>query len=164
MVAINQRNYAGALKILEFAEGIRGEQESTCSRSNGLGHTSNNSRDLHNASLLDKVIFTTKNGVTSIQSLFASLSPHYDSEAMCLHISSIPVNYTAQQLLKLFQGRYPSAYKAEVLKLDDIGTSSSSESGSGSSDNEDEAMVQESGDLIGRVPQPYSARSRSRLG
>ena len=35
---------------------------------------------------------------------------------MFLFVSKLPPTYTAQQLLKLFQKRYPSVYKAEILK------------------------------------------------
>ena len=68
--------------------------------------------------LMETAILTPSgNGTTPIEAIFSSLSPLFDSDSMCLYVSNMPVNYTAQQLLKLFQTRYPSAYKAEMFKV-----------------------------------------------
>ena len=68
--------------------------------------------------LMETAILTPSgNGTTPIEAVFSSLSPLFDSDSMCLYVSNMPMNYTAQQLLKLFQTRYPSAYKAEMFKV-----------------------------------------------
>lgn len=68
--------------------------------------------------LMETAILTPSgNGTTPIEAIFSSLSPLFDSDSMCLYVSNMPMNYTAQQLLKLFQTRYPSAYKAEMFKV-----------------------------------------------
>ena len=66
------------------------------------------------------VLAPSGNGVTPVQAIFASVSPLFDNNSMCLHVSNMPVSYTAQQLLKLFQTRYPSAYKAEIFKVQTV--------------------------------------------
>ena len=63
------------------------------------------------------ILTPSGNGTTPIEAVFSSLSPLFDSDSMCLYVSNMPMNYTAQQLLKLFQTRYPSAYKAEMFKV-----------------------------------------------
>ncbi len=61
--------------------------------------------------LQEAIIAPTDGGMTPVQALFASLSRYYDSKTMCLYIYCVPSAFTAPQLLKLFQSRYPSAYK-----------------------------------------------------
>ena len=71
--------------------------------------------------LMETAILTPSgNGTTPIEAIFSSLSPLFDSDSMCLYVSNMPMNYTAQQLLKLFQTRYPSAYKAEMFKVNSL--------------------------------------------
>ena len=81
----------------------------------------------------NSILSPWKHGASSIQALLASLSPYYDIRSMCLYVYSLPTSYTAQHLLKLFQIRYPSAFKAEILKGDRDGV----EERLGSSEEED---------------------------
>ena len=74
-----------------------------------------------------------KYGATPIQALLASVSPFYDIRSMCLYVYNLPTSYTAQHLLKLFQLRYPSAFKAEIVKRERDGE----DDGAGSSGDED---------------------------
>ena len=93
-------------------------------------------------SLLQRAIIAPADGgVTPIQALFASLSRYYDCKTMCLYASCVPSAFTAHQLLKLFQSRYPSAYKVEILKV--IGEVTTSDSGSDPSESEEEVEVNE---------------------
>ena len=55
-------------------------------------------------------------GVPPLHSLVTSFSDCTDIVAMKLHVSRLPQSYTAQQLLKLFQKRYPSVYKTRIFK------------------------------------------------
>ena len=59
--------------------------------------------------------------MTPLQFLYASLCQTYDAKSRSLYVSKLPQTYTAQQLLKLFQKRYPSVYKAEIFKQDSGG-------------------------------------------
>ena len=73
---------------------------------------------------------------------------------MRLYVSNLPVNYTAQHLLKLFQLRYPSVFKAEILKGD-----RDEEEGAGSSEDErwssgGEEEGEDNGDEEGEESQP----------
>ena len=69
------------------------------------------------SNLLNEAILAPgENEMTPLHSLLASFCETYDVKTMRLFISKLPQTYTAQQLLKLFQKRYPSAYKAEIFK------------------------------------------------
>ena len=81
----------------------------------------------------NSVLSPWRNGATPIQALLASLSPFYDVRSMCLYVYNLPMSYTAQHLLKLFQLRYPSAFKAVIVKGDRDGE----DEGAGSSGDED---------------------------
>ena len=81
----------------------------------------------------ESILSPWKYGATPIQALLASLSPFYDIRSMCLYIYNLPTSYTAQHLLKLFQLRYPSAFKAEIVK----GERDGDDDGAGSSGDED---------------------------
>ncbi len=94
--------------------------------------------------LQEAIIAPGDGGITPIQALFASLSRHYDCKTMCLYASCVPSAFTAPQLLRLFQSRYPSAYKVEILK--GAGEVTSSESGSETSESEEEEEEEEGAD------------------
>ena len=54
--------------------------------------------------LLERAILAPMGAnVTPVQAVLASVCPFYDGVSMCLHVSSIPVAFSAQHLLKLFQ-------------------------------------------------------------
>ena len=143
MTSIHCQNYAAALKILDFVEKATinqqqrkrdkpsqdKEDQTTTKKISSESPPSTEDSKL----FMDAVLSPSKNGATPIQKVLASLSPFYDIRSMCLYVSSLPLTYTAQHLLKLFQLRYPSAYKAEIFKrdLEEEDTRSSDE------DNED---------------------------
>lgn len=81
--------------------------------------TSGGSHDAQNPfpNLLNEAILAPgQNGMTPLHSLIASFCDVTDVKNMSLFVSRLPQNFTAQQLLRLFQKRYPSAYKAEIMK------------------------------------------------
>lgn len=81
--------------------------------------TSDRSQDPQNQfpNLLNEAILAPgQNGMTPLHSFIASFCDVTDVKNMSLFVSRLPQNFTAQQLLKLFQKRYPSAYKAEIIK------------------------------------------------
>ena len=57
---------------------------------------------------------------------------------MRLYVFNLPASYTAQHLLKLFQLRYPSAFKAEILKGDRDEDGGEGVGSSGEEDGEDD--------------------------
>ena len=70
-----------------------------------------------NKYLFEEAILTCNSaGMTPLQIFYASYSTCYDTLSMKLYVSSLPLGYTAQQLLSLFKEYYPSVYKAEVTK------------------------------------------------
>ena len=76
---------------------------------------------------------------------------------MTLYVHNLQLN-TAHQLLKLFQIRYPSVYKAEIFKKG--GDSGESEDRSGSSEGSD-SEDNEGEELIGGGPRnPFRGRVR----
>ena len=121
MTSINSQNYAAALKIMEHLEewSLQEQQERKAKFEKSKFHSSD-------------VLAASRDGTTPIQALLASLSSFYDTKSMRLYVANLPVNYTAQHLLKLFQVRYPSVFKAEILKGE-----RDEEEGEGSSDDED---------------------------
>ncbi len=77
--AIYHKNYAAALSMLKFLE----EHHQT------------------RPSLLNEAVTSSNStGLSALHLLLASLSPHFDSQTMILHVSSFQLT-TAQQLLKL---------------------------------------------------------------
>ena len=85
-----------------------------------------------------------REGLTPIQMLIASFSTCFDLLNMKLYISSMPVGYTAQQLLTLFKEFYPSVYRAEVTKDTEVDDSAPQEADESSeeetdSDSDDQA-------------------------
>ena len=99
-----------------------------------------------------------RHGATPIQALLASLSSFYDIKSMCLYVYNLPTSYTAQHLLKLFQLRYPSAFKAEIVKRDRDGE----DEGAGSSGDEDgETDVWSSGEDDGEDGDEEGEREES---
>ena len=139
MSAISHQNFSAALRILHYVQTHVSSQPNLdpsnsdpsnqpnfdptiskpselCRGTESATNSSSPSSDL----LLQSAVFAPGlNGITPLQAVLASFSSFYDCKAMALHVSSIPVTYTAQQLLKLFQTRYPSAYKVEVFKAQD---------------------------------------------
>lgn len=99
MTAIGYQNFTGALKIIKFIDNI----------------ISTSSAD--NESLFEQAILTrNREGLTPLQMFFASYGSCYDALNMKLYVSSLPLGYTAQQLLSLFKECYPSVYRAEVTQ------------------------------------------------
>ena len=96
MCAIAHLNMASALKLFRFV------QEQCPS--------------IFNEAILPR----NREGMTPIQLLISSFSTCFDLLNMKLYISSMPVGYTAQQLLSLFKEFYPSVYRAEVTKDTEI--------------------------------------------
>jgi len=176
MEAISQHNYYAALQILQFVEEHDEEQltpyAGTLGQANLLHPTPGDGEDstCQDEGVHPKIEFfppleilmesailaPSGNGVTPVQAIFASVSPLFDNNSMCLHVSNIPVSYTAQQLLKLFQTRYPSAYKTEIFKVEE---GSSSSSGSEFSDEEGDESMQENGDFPS-IPRLFLNRRR----
>ena len=95
MTAIAYQNFTGAHKILNFID------ELTPS---------------HPSLLSEACLIRNRVGMTPLQLFFASYSTCYDIQQMRLYVSSLPLGYTAQQLLTLFKEFYPSVYKAEITR------------------------------------------------
>ena len=155
MTAVSHRNYAAALRILDYVqqrmpepiEG-RGEGDKTfsftapsCKRpADGAPRSEASDGSPTGADLLSGAILAPMGGggVTPLQALFSGFSSNFDLVSMCLHVTGFPLGYTAQQLLRLFQTRYPSVYKAQVFKNGDSEDSSSSENSSSEEEEEEE--------------------------
>ena len=155
MTAVSHRNYAAALRILDYVqqrtpepkEG-RGEGDKTFSftapsckqPADGAPRSEASDGSLTGADLLSGAILAPMGGggVTPLQALFSGFSSNFDLISMCLHVTGFPLGYTAQQLLRLFQTRYPSVYKAQVFKNGDSEDSSSSENSSSEEEEEEE--------------------------
>ena len=75
----------------------------------------NEFQNLFNRAVLDP----GSRGVPPLHTLITSFGAATDVTAMKLFISRLPQSYTAQQLLKLFQRRYPSVYKTRIFKEED---------------------------------------------
>ena len=97
MTSINSQNYAAALKITEFFE--------EWSRDQRRHQDKRHNNDGESKFFSDAILSPSRNGATPIQALLASLSPFYDIKSPHLYVSNLPINYTAQHLLKLFQVR-----------------------------------------------------------
>ena len=77
-----------------------------------------NTRRRTDQTLLEKAILACMGaGITPVHAVLASLSPFYDSVSMCLHVSSIPVTFSAQHLLKLFQVMGTGSLKSGSLGM-----------------------------------------------
>ena len=140
MTSILSQNYAAALKILDFTEEFCRNPHPHHNQQQPKKSTKVSS-DTSTASALftEAVLSPSRSGATPIQALFTSLSPFYDIQSMRLYVSNLPVNYTAQHLLKLFQLRYPSTFKAEIVKEDvEEGVGSSEDEGWSSIGEEEE--------------------------
>ena len=97
MTAIAYQNFTGAYKILVFIDEL-------------------DSSSVTPTLLSDACLSQNRVGMTPVQMFFASYSTCYDIQQMKLYISSLPLGYTAQQLLSLFKEFYPSVYKAEITR------------------------------------------------
>ena len=82
--------------------------------------------------LNEAILAPGENGVTPLHSLLTSFCDDNDVAIMRLFVSRLPLKYTAQQLLKLFQKRYPSAYKAKIFKPESREDGQRSDSGKSS--------------------------------
>lgn len=89
-----------------------------------------------------------REGLTPIQLLIASFSTCFDVLNMKLYISSMPVGYTAQQLLTLFKEFYPSAYRAEVTKDTEIDDSVPQEADESSEEETDSDSEDQTGSFL----------------
>ena len=141
MTSIHSQNYAAAIKILDFVEECRRH-----SHPHSKQQQQEKSTSVSSASTLftEAVLNPSRNGATPIQALLMSLSPFYDIQSMRLYVSNLPVNYTAQHLLKLFQLRYPSVFMAEIVKGD-----RDEEEGAGSSEDEEDERWSSGGEEEG---------------
>ena len=151
MTSIHSENYAAALKILEFVEEFLHHQRQN--ENNILFSSATSENNLFTKAILSP----SRNGATPIQALLASLSSFYDIQPMRLYVLNLPVNYTAQHLLKLFQVRYPSVFKAEIVK----GGRDGDEGAESSEDEEDEGWSsggEEGGVGYGEVPDEEESR------
>ena len=96
MAAISHQNIKSALKMYRFVE--------------------QHLPDSFESAIIPK----NREGLSPLHMLLASYCTCYDSLNMKLYISSMPVGYTAQQLLSLFKEYYPSVYRAEVTRDTDV--------------------------------------------
>ena len=87
--------------------------------------------------LNEAILAPGQNGMTPLHSLIASFCDITDVKNMSLFVSRLPQNFTAQQLLRLFQKRYPSAYKAEIMKEEEREGSDLGECGRGEGEGSD---------------------------
>ena len=93
MTATAHQNFTAATKILTFVDG------------------------LDDADVFQSAIMSwNREGMTPVQVFLSSYGSCYDSRGMRLYVSSLPMGYTAQQLLQLFRECYPSVYRAEITK------------------------------------------------
>ena len=143
---MSHQNYAAALRILKFVERVSPDHPD----------------------LFDRAILSTdKRHHSTLHLLLGSISSTFDLRTMTLYVHNLQLS-TAKQLLRLFQVRYPSAYKAEIVKRGAAdGVGSGVESGGSSADEEDEDSNsdQEEGDglmslargdyLSGRARRPF---------
>ena len=146
MTAVSSQNFHLALAILRFVTGTSFSAAIAAS---------------HQPSLYaDSVLVRNREGMTPLQAIFASFSPHYDVGSMRLFVSSIPVGYTAQQLFQLFKDCYPSVYRAEISRHleEDSGDES------GSSESADDSMQQVFVPLLGNITRRQRSLRRGRRG
>ena len=107
--AILQRNYTAALKIMEHVT-----SSVISSSDDPMGEVIEGA--LQPSGFFARAILAPcSKGLTPLHAFFASIKEVYDSLMMCLYVSGLPSGYTARQLLKYFQLRFPSAYRAEVF-------------------------------------------------
>ncbi len=142
MCAIAHLNMASALKIYRFVK----EQ---C-------------QDIFEQAILPR----SREGLTPIHMLLSSFSTCFDLLNMKLYISSMPVGYTAQQLLSLFKEFYPSVFRAEVTKdteVDDSAPQDGEESSEEESDSDSEDHATFLAPL-GSTPTPMGRRRGQRNG
>ena len=99
----------------------------------------NGFQSLFNRAILDP----GSRGVPPLHSLLTSFGDATDVTSMKLHVSRLPQSYTAQQLLKLFQRRYPSVYKTRIFKEED-----EEEGGEGERSDDGEEEVKMTCDFI----------------
>lgn len=93
--------------------------------------------------LLDRAILKpARNGLSTLHLLLGSLSPTFDLQTMALYVRNFQLA-TAKQLLRLFRVRYPSAYKAEIVRKGSSKSNSegSSSEGSGEEGGEGEDLL-----------------------
>ncbi len=125
------QNYAAALKILEFVESVS-STGSPSPQASGPDHAPSGSTD---HTLLDRAILKpARNGLSTLHLLLGSLSSTFDLQTMALYVKNFQLT-TAKQLLRLFRVRYPSVYKAEIVRKG-TGKANSEESSSEGSDSE----------------------------
>ncbi len=117
--AICNQNYAAALKILRFAERTRSTFPSVFQQA---------------------ILAPSSDSNSALHLLLASLVSSFDTTSMTLFVHNLQLN-TGQRLLKLFQVRYPSAYKAEIFKKGEPEGNSGSEGESDSEGNDGEEAV-----------------------
>ena len=76
--------------------------------------------ETHFSDLFNKAILAPgTNGMTPLHSLMTSFCKTIDVKAMQLCVARLPPNFTAWQLLRLFQSRYPSVYKTVIFKQEE---------------------------------------------
>ena len=107
-----------------------------------------------------------REGMTPINMLITSFATCFDLMNMKLYISSMPVGYTAQQLLTLFKEFYPSVYRAEVTKDTEVDDSAPQEADE-SSEEETDSDSDDQGTFLaplGNTPQTGGRRRGQRNG
>ena len=86
----------------------------------------------NHAPLLDRAILRpSRDGLSTLHLLLGSLSPTFDLRTMALYVKNFQLT-TAKQLLRLFRVRYPSAYKAEIVRCRGGGPGKTNSEGSSS--------------------------------
>ncbi|XP_048584846.1 uncharacterized protein LOC5508594 isoform X2 [Nematostella vectensis] len=99
MLAIQCHNFKAALYILSFVEKNKGKCYGSCS-----------------VSLEDMIFSCTFNGMSPVHALATACTENMPPSGLgnSLTVSNLPSSYTPRMLLKLFQSRYPSAYRATI--------------------------------------------------
>lgn len=99
MTAIQCHNFKAAMFILDFVESNK-----------------DNSNPSLKCSMEDVIFPETFNGITPLHALAITCTENLPPSGLgnSLTVTNLPSSYTPRLLLKLFQGRYPSAYRATI--------------------------------------------------
>ena len=155
--ALSSQNYAAALLILKFVEKV--------------GGPSSQHPNLFDRAVLGGVVpggegvaagGGGRGSSSTLHHFLGGLCRTFDLRSMALYVHNLQLS-TARQLLKLFQVRYPSAYKAEIIKRGSLSkhadseASNSSDDGGSSSDHDTETLISFPRDplMSGRARRPY---------
>lgn len=113
----------------------------------------------HPALFKQAILKPAPNSLSTLHLLLGSLSSTFDLLSMALYVHNLQLS-TAKQLLRLFQVRYPSAFKAEIVNKSSAakeGSEGSSLSSDGIGSERDEANAATSRNSFqpGRVRRSY---------